>query len=242
MGLARSQYTPALPRIPNTTSFCAELCTSPPPVGARPRPSAHRRCLSGLNGAPADSAPCETFLEPKTVDPRPVNATAGQRQRPDPVQHVTEQPPVQMPLRHQQPGVAGVLHQPPTGLHQPLFEARQRPALDPWRRPEPAPWSTEPQREQSGKPPVLPANPRTAIHHSARLDPAHSPSRVGLRRSLACRRRLLQLTLRRSAPAGQADLLALRPAFGPGDIHPAYRTADDSRIGDGLGMSRNGLG
>ena len=57
------------------SSFRAEPCTSPPPVGARARPSAHRRCLSGLNGAPADTAPCETFLEPKTVDPRPGNAT-----------------------------------------------------------------------------------------------------------------------------------------------------------------------
>ena len=60
---------------PNITSFRAEPCTSPPPVGARARPSAHRRCLSGLNGAPADNAPCETFLEPKTVDPHPGNAT-----------------------------------------------------------------------------------------------------------------------------------------------------------------------
>ncbi len=33
-------YTPAAP---NTTSFRAEPCTSPPPVGARARPSAHRR-------------------------------------------------------------------------------------------------------------------------------------------------------------------------------------------------------
>ena len=28
---------------PNTTSFRAEPCTSPPPVGARARPSVHRR-------------------------------------------------------------------------------------------------------------------------------------------------------------------------------------------------------
>ena len=41
LALARSQgYTPAAP---NTTSFRAEPCTSPPPVGARARPSAHRR-------------------------------------------------------------------------------------------------------------------------------------------------------------------------------------------------------
>ena len=31
------------PAAPNTTSFRAEPCTSPPPVGARARPSAHRR-------------------------------------------------------------------------------------------------------------------------------------------------------------------------------------------------------
>ena len=73
MSLTRRQlYTRAAP---NTTSLRAEPCTSPPPVGARARPSAHRRCLSGLNGAPADNAPCETFWEPKTVDPHPINAT-----------------------------------------------------------------------------------------------------------------------------------------------------------------------
>ncbi len=70
--IRRQLYTRAAP---NTTSFRAEPCTSPPPVGARARPSAHRRCLSGLNGAPADNAPCETFWEPKTVDPHPINAT-----------------------------------------------------------------------------------------------------------------------------------------------------------------------
>ena len=53
-----------------------------------------------------------------------VTLPARQRQRPDPVQHVTEQPPVQMPLGQQQPVVARVLDQPAAGLHQPLLQAR----------------------------------------------------------------------------------------------------------------------
>ena len=65
--------------------------------------------------------------------------TTRHRQRPDPLHHVTEQPPIQMPLRQQQPVVAGMLDQPPTGLHQPLLQARQRPTLDPVRHSEPSP-------------------------------------------------------------------------------------------------------
>ena len=67
---------------PNTATIihprCPEYhvpCTSPPPVGARARPSAHRPCLSGLNGAPGRQCSLRNVLEPKTVDPHPVNAT-----------------------------------------------------------------------------------------------------------------------------------------------------------------------
>ena len=106
---------------PNTTSFHAEPCTSPPPVGARARPSAHRRRLSGLNGAPADNAPCETFLEPKLLILTRATLPTRHRQRPDPSQHVAEQPPVQIPLGQQQPVIPRVLDQPTAGLHQPVL-------------------------------------------------------------------------------------------------------------------------
>ena len=57
------------------------------------------------------------------------------RQRPDPLQHVAEQPAVQMPLGQQQPIVPRVLDQPTARLHQPVLQARKRPALDPSRQP-----------------------------------------------------------------------------------------------------------
>ena len=61
------------------------------------------------------------------------------RQRPDPPQHVAEQPPGQMPFRQQEPVVPGVLHQPAAGFHQPLLETRERPAFDPRRQDQSAP-------------------------------------------------------------------------------------------------------
>ena len=84
---------------PNTTSFRAEPCTSPPPIGARARPSAHRRWLSGLNGAPADTAPAKPFWSQKLLILARATLPTGHRQRPDPPQHVAKQPPVQMSLR-----------------------------------------------------------------------------------------------------------------------------------------------
>ena len=53
-----------------------------------------------------------------------------QRQGADPPNHASKKPPVQMSFRQQQPVVAGMFHQPSTGLHQPLLQARQRPVLD----------------------------------------------------------------------------------------------------------------
>ena len=44
-----------------------------------------------------------------------------------------------MPFRQQEPVVPRVLHQPAAGLHQPLLETRERPALDPRRQDQPAP-------------------------------------------------------------------------------------------------------
>ena len=52
-------------------------------------------------------------------------------QRPEPPQHVAEQPTGQMPFRQQEPVVSRMLHQAAPGLHQPLLETRERPALDP---------------------------------------------------------------------------------------------------------------
>ena len=39
-----------------------------------------------------------------------------------------------MPFRQQEPVVPRMLHPPPPGLHQPLLETRERPALDPRRQ------------------------------------------------------------------------------------------------------------
>ena len=72
-----------------------------------------------------------------SVSGRPLSSR--HRQRPDPPQHVAEQPPGQMPFRQQEPVVPGVLHQPAPGLHQPLLETRERPALDPRRQDQSAP-------------------------------------------------------------------------------------------------------
>ena len=47
------------------------------------------------------------------------------RQRPDPPQHVAEQPPGQMSFRQQEPVVPRVLHEPSAGFHQPVLQARQ---------------------------------------------------------------------------------------------------------------------
>ena len=120
-------------------SFRAEPCTSPPPVGARARPSAHRRCLSGLNGAPADNARAETFLEPKTVDPHPGNATHPAQAAPRSVAACRRTAAGSDTLGQQQPVIPRVLDQPTAGLHQPVLQARQRPTLDPVRQSEPSP-------------------------------------------------------------------------------------------------------
>ena len=48
--------------------------------------------------------------------------SSGHRQRPDPPQHVAEQPPGQMTFHQQEPVVSRMLHQPASGFHQPLLE------------------------------------------------------------------------------------------------------------------------
>jgi hypothetical protein len=62
-----------------------------------------------------------------------------QGQRPDPPQHVAEQPPVEMALCQEQPVVAGMLDEPSAGLHEPLLQTRQRLAFDPLRQADSAP-------------------------------------------------------------------------------------------------------
>ena len=65
------------------------------------------------------------------------------RQRRDLPQHAGKQPPRQVTLRQQQPVVAGVFYQPPTGFHQPLLKAGQRPTVDPRRQRQPPPQVAE---------------------------------------------------------------------------------------------------
>ena len=62
-----------------------------------------------------------SFLNAPISYPNGTTLTTRDRQRPDPTQHVAEQPRVQIPLGQQQPVVASMLDQPPTGLHQPLL-------------------------------------------------------------------------------------------------------------------------
>ena len=81
----------------------------------------------------------DTPLEPKLLILTRATLPTRHRQRPDPSQHVAEQPPVQIPLGQQQPVIPRVLDQPTAGLHQPVLQARQRPTLDPVRQSEPSP-------------------------------------------------------------------------------------------------------
>ena len=80
-------------------------------------------------------APC--LRRSSSVSGRPLSSRHWQR--PDPPQHVAEQPTGQMPFCQQEPVVPGLLHQPASGFHQPLLETRERPALDPRRQDQPAP-------------------------------------------------------------------------------------------------------
>src|ERR1035441_4547297 len=61
--------------------------------------------------------------------PRP-RLSRRKRQPRDSPEHTAKQPPRQMALRQQEPVVAGMFHQPSSGLHQPLLQAGQRPVLD----------------------------------------------------------------------------------------------------------------
>ena len=65
---------------------------------------------------PTPLRPCLSAT-PRSGCPALAALPSGHRQRPDPAQHVTEQPPVQMPLGQQQPVVAGMLDQTAAGLH-----------------------------------------------------------------------------------------------------------------------------
>src|ERR1039458_4586010 len=61
------------------------------------------------------------------------------RQPRDSPEHTAKQPPRHMALRQQEPVVAGMFHQPSSGLHQPLLQAGQRPVLDPLGQRQPPP-------------------------------------------------------------------------------------------------------
>jgi len=52
------------------------------------------------------------------------------RQQRDPTQHRPEPPPVQMSFREEESVITCMLHQSPSGLHQPLLQTGQRPVLD----------------------------------------------------------------------------------------------------------------
>ena len=73
-------------------------------------------------------------LEPKTVDPRPVNATRLAAAAPRSCAACRRTAAVQIPLGQQQPVIPRVLDQPTAGLHQPVLQARQRPTLNPVRK------------------------------------------------------------------------------------------------------------
>src|SRR5713226_759840 len=61
------------------------------------------------------------------------------RERRDPRQHATKQPPRQMTLCQQEPVVAGVFDQTSASFHQALLHAGQRPLTDPRRQRQPPP-------------------------------------------------------------------------------------------------------
>ncbi len=65
---------------------------------------------------PTPLRPCLSAT-PRSGCPALAALPSGHRQRPDPAQHVTEQPPVQMSLGQQQPVVAGMFDQTAAGLH-----------------------------------------------------------------------------------------------------------------------------
>ena len=65
---------------------------------------------------PTPLRPCLSTT-PRSGCPALAALPSGHRQRPDPAQHVTEQPPVQMSLGQQQPVVAGMFDQTAAGLH-----------------------------------------------------------------------------------------------------------------------------
>ena len=52
------------------------------------------------------------------------------RQQCDPAQHRSESPSIEVSFRQEKPIVAGMFHQPSSGLHQPLLQTGKRPVID----------------------------------------------------------------------------------------------------------------
>ena len=111
------------------TLFCSQL---------KPR-STWNRLEPLLSGHSSDTDPHLWLFRRRSsaVSGRPLSSRHWQR--PDPPQHVAEQPPGQMTFRQEEPVVPCVLHQPASGFHQPLLETRERPALDSRRQDQSAP-------------------------------------------------------------------------------------------------------
>ena len=78
-----------------------------------------------------DPSPTLPLGHPRT------SAVSGRRR--EPIQHLPEQPPMQVPLGQEQPVLASVPVDPSDRLHQPVLQVCQRPALDSMRQSQPPP-------------------------------------------------------------------------------------------------------
>src|SRR5208337_1399564 len=76
--------------------------------------------------------PCRAFCRQiPLLDRATADLSSGHRQQRHPDAASPRTAAVQMTFRQQKPVVASMFHQPPSGLHQPLLQTRQRPVLDP---------------------------------------------------------------------------------------------------------------
>ena len=82
----------------------------------------------------------------------------------NPPQQRREPPSRQVSFRQQQPVVLCMLYQSPTGLHQPLLHAGQRPVLDPARQSQPPPEVSQVEGKNAQPKPNLIASESMAEH------------------------------------------------------------------------------
>src|SRR5262245_3902808 len=94
-----------------------------PPLNSQRAPRLPRRF--------SDTCPTLYLLVACNPSVAPRRSALRDRQRPDALEHRPEQPARQVTLRQQEPVVAGVLHQAPAGLDEPLLQTGERPAVDP---------------------------------------------------------------------------------------------------------------